>query len=129
MKIINMNFLNRIVLIPVLFFVLVYNSFAQDERSFKIFQFPPNMIPSIDGQTNDWNCVPKDYVIGIDQLWDDSKKHTSVDTTNLNVSVKVGWVKDLNRLYFLYEAYDDSWDFSEPGLHNDTYEFRKFLYF
>jgi hypothetical protein len=80
------------------------------------------MIPGIDGQTLDWDIVPEDYIVGIDQLWDDSKRHPSVDTTNLDVSVKVGWVKGLNRLYFLYEAYDDYWDFSDPGLHNDTYE-------
>jgi len=34
----------------------------------------------------------------------------------------VGWVKGLNRLYFLYEAYDNYWDFGQPGLHNDTFE-------
>ena len=32
----------------------------------------------------------------------------------------MGWVKGLNRLYFLYEAYDNYWDFADPGLHNDT---------
>ena len=26
---------------------------------FKIFQFPPNLIPTIDGQTNDWDIVPE----------------------------------------------------------------------
>ena len=31
-------------------------------------------------------------------------------------------MKGLSRLYFLYEADDDYWDFSEPGLHNDTFE-------
>lgn len=28
----------------------------------------------------------------------------------------------MNRLYFLYEAYDDYWDFARPDLHNDTFE-------
>src|SRR5690606_31484124 len=40
----------------------------------------------------------------------------------LDVRVRVGWVKGLNRLYFLYEAFDNYWDFSLPGLHNDTFE-------
>jgi hypothetical protein len=31
-------------------------------------------------------------------------------------------VKGLNRLYFLYEAHDDYWDFALPGLRNDTLE-------
>ena len=38
------------------------------------------------------------------------------------IRVKVGWVKGLNRLYFLYEADDDYWDFAQPDLHNDTFE-------
>ena len=41
---------------------------------------------------------------------------------NLKVSVRVGRVKDLNRLYFLYEAYDDFWDFEGIDLHNDIFE-------
>jgi len=38
------------------------------------------------------------------------------------VKVKVGWVKGLNRLYFLYETYDNYWDFSRTDLHNDIFE-------
>ncbi len=113
-------------LYSILFLILLatssHVSFSQDQRTYKIFQFPPDRIPTIDGQSSDWDMVPENYEVGTDQLWDDSKRHLSVDTTNLNVSVKVGWVKGLNRLYFLYEAYDDYWDFSDPGLHNDTYE-------
>ena len=41
------------------------------------------------------------------------------DPKNLDVKVKVGWVKGLNHLYFLYEAHDNYWDFGQPGLHND----------
>jgi len=92
------------------------------EITFKVFQFPPNMIPCIDGKTNDWDIVPEDYVIHTDQLVDDTGQHTNADPKNLDIRVRVGWVKGLNRLYFLYEAYDDYWDFSLPGLHNDTFE-------
>ncbi|MFC1691952.1 PKD domain-containing protein [Candidatus Latescibacterota bacterium] len=80
---------------------------------FKIFQFPPNMIPRIDGNTDDWNIVPDDYIIGTDQLTDESgrrPKGQKPDPKSLDVKVRVGWVKGLNRLYFLYEAYDDYWD-------------------
>ena len=90
--------------------------------TFKIFQFPPNMIPRIDGKTDDWDIVPPGYAIGADQLVDDTGKHPSPDPKTLDAKVKVGWVKGLNRLYFLYEAYDDYWDFALPGLHNDTFE-------
>ena len=95
---------------------------GQDSRSYKIFQFPANKIPTIDGERDDWKIVPEDYTVGMDQLWDDSKKHANANPKNLDVKVKVGWVKGLNRLYFLYEAYDDYWDFSLTDLHNDIFE-------
>ena len=44
------------------------------------------------------------------------------DPKTLDVRVRVGWVKGLNRLYFLYEAYDNYWDFSRADLHNDIFE-------
>lgn len=89
---------------------------------FKIFQFPADQIPRIDGNDDDWKMVPDDYAIGSDQLVDDSHPDRKPDPKDLDVKVKVGWVKGLNRLYFLYEAYDNYWDFSQPGLHNDTFE-------
>ena len=80
------------------------------------------MIPRIDGKTDDWDIVPDDYAIHTDQLVDDSGKHSAPDPKNLDIKVRVGWVKGLNRLYFLYEAYKDYWDFARPDLHNDTFE-------
>ncbi len=98
---------------------------AQDNRKFKIFQFPANMIPTIDGKADDWKIVDSSFNVGMDQLWDDrddSVRHRFADPKNLGVNVKVGWVKGMNRLYFLYEAYDDYWDFSLTNLHNDIFE-------
>ena len=91
-------------------------------KTYHVFQFPADRIPRIDGDTSDWAMVPERYVVGTDQLVDDTKKHAGPDPKTLDVRVRVGWVKGLNRLYFLYEASDDYWDFSLPGLHNDTFE-------
>ncbi len=66
--------------------------------------------------------VPERYVVGTSELWEDSGKHEGLLPESLDVRVKVGWVKGMSRLYFLYEAYDDYWDFSLPGLKNDTFE-------
>lgn len=89
---------------------------------FKVFQFPADGIPRIDGELSDWDRVPESYAVKTDELWEDSGKHEKVDTENLEVSVKVGWVAGMNRLYFLYEAHDDYWDFALSGLKNDTFE-------
>lgn len=90
--------------------------------TFKIFQFPPNMIPRIDGNPDDWKMVPDDYAIGMDQMINDGDPNRKPDPKDLDVKIKVGWVKGLNRLYFLYEGYDNYWDFAQPGLHNDIFE-------
>jgi hypothetical protein len=98
------------------------HAFDRTNEVFKIFQFPADRIPRIDGDTNDWTIVPESYVIGTDQFIEDFGKHKLTDASTPHVRIKCGWVKGLNRLYFLCEADDDYWDFSEPGLHNDTLE-------
>ena len=102
--------------------VIPARAFDRPETVFKIFQFPADKIPRIDGNPDDWAMVPESYVIGSDQLTDDSSRKQKSDPKNLDVRVRVGWVKGLNRLYFLYEAYDNYWDFSRADLHNDTFE-------
>lgn len=92
------------------------------ELDAKIFQFPADAIPRIDGDISDWAMVPESYALTHLHLRDNSGRGRTVDPESLQVSVKVGWVKGLNRLYFLYEAYDNYWDFAGPGLQNDTFE-------
>jgi hypothetical protein len=101
------------------------SALERPEVTFKIFQFPANMIPRIDGNDDDWAMVPDSYAIGMDQLEDTEAPGghgTNRDPKDLDVKVKVGWVKGLNRLYFLYEASKGYWDFSRPDLHNDIFE-------
>lgn len=92
------------------------------EVTFKVFQFPHDKIPRIDGNADDWAMVPDSYAVGIDQLIDDEGGHTKPNPQELDVKVKVGWVKGENHLYFLYQAYKSYWDFSRPDLHNDIFE-------
>ena len=88
---------------------------------YRVFQFPADQIPRIDGNPVDWSIVPESYVIGMDQLTD-SHQGLQRDPKDLDVRVRVGWVKGMNRLYFLYEAYYNYWDFSRQDLHNDMFE-------
>jgi hypothetical protein len=89
---------------------------------FKVFQFPADKVPRIDGDDSDWSLVPDSYAITLADMHDDEHKHAAPDAKDLEIKVKVGWVKGLHRLYFLYEASDNYWDFADPGLHNDTFE-------
>ena len=102
-----------------------YNS-ARNGKIFQIFQFPRNQMPRIDGDKSDWELVPKNYTYGTDLLNDtEDGMGTDIDPKDLDVKVTIGWVKGLNRIYFLYEAYDDFWDFERfnpEGYMNDIFE-------
>ena len=97
------------------------HAIERPDMEFSIFQFPRDMMPRIDGDTSDWDIVPDSYAIGLDQL-EDTMYGQPTNPADKDVTVKVGWVNGLNRLYFLVEEYDDYWDFSEPDLHNDIFE-------
>ena len=101
--------------------VLPATALERPDTTFAIGQFPADKIPRIDGDKADWSLVPDHYAIGIDQL-KDTVHDSPIDRADLDVTMRVGWVKGLNRLYFLYEAYDDYWDFSHRDLHNDILE-------
>ena len=93
-----------------------------EKPPFKVFQFPADKIPRIDGDASDWAMVPESYTIGIDQLHNDRTNPNPDPGKVLDVKVKVGWVKGLNRLYFFYESRDSFYDFADPTLHNDIFE-------
>lgn len=93
-----------------------------DTTVFNVFCFPPDKVPVIDGDTRDWDIVPASYVIGMDEMTEDEGKHSKADKNNLDINVKVGWVEGQNRLYFLYEAYDNYWSFTREGLEVDIFE-------
>jgi len=107
----------------VLIIALVLMSFVRPEKEFKIFQFPQNQIPRIDGDFSDWNMVPESYTIGIDELKNTKfGEDKNQDAGDFDLKVKVAWVKDLNRLYFYIDAYDDFWDFKDSALRQDIFE-------
>ena len=121
--------------LAMIFLLVVYHAGAQDlpryqtareGKIFKVFQFPRDQMPRIDGNTDDWLMVPDDYIYDTGQLNDtEDGMGTAIDPADLDVEVIVGWVKGLNRLYFLYKAYDDYWDFGRfnpQGYLNDIFE-------
>lgn len=99
---------------------------ARNGEIFKIFQFPRDQMPRIDGDRSDWDIVPSSYTYTTELLKDtEDGIGTKVDKNDLDVKVTLGWVDGLNRVYFLYEAYDDFWDFGRfnpEGYMNDIFE-------
>ena len=118
--------MHRMFILALIFTMTLLNivgvfALERPDTNFKIFQFPADMIPRIDGDTSDWDMVPDSYKIKGDQL-KDTVRETPYDPKDLDVSVTVGWVKGMSTLYFLYEGYDDYWNFKHPDLRNDIFE-------
>ncbi len=122
-RFVGLLFASGFSLILFLSFPAILFALAYPDTVLKVFQFPADKIPRIDGDPGDWDIVPEKYVYGTDMLIDvEDGRNAAVDVRDCAVQVTVGWVKGLNRLYFLYEAYDNYWDFAETGLHNDMFE-------
>ena len=99
----------RLLLCVLLMVIFPASALERPEVTFKIFQFPADMIPRIDGNADDWNMVPNSYAIGMDQLEDTEVPGghgTDRDPKDLDVKVKVGWVKGLNRVVPVPAAWD-----------------------
>ena len=103
----------------ILILAMPVKSMAQE---YKIWQFTPEQLPKIDGNAADWEAVPDSFVISIDRMKEDEGRYTSAKKSTLDVRVKVAWCAGINRLYFLYEAYDNYWRFSENSLNTDIFE-------
>ena len=102
-----------------------FHSYAIQSRDtiYPIFQFPQNKMPRIDGDFSDWNLVPDTYEIGLDQMKESINGiGFNLDAADLDIKVKVGWVKDLNRLYFYVEVFDDFWEFEQLDIKQDIFE-------
>ncbi len=98
-------------------------AFSRPDTIYYIFQFPQNQIPRIDGDFSDWDMVPDTYTIGLEQMKETvSGMGFNLDPTDLDIKVKVAWVKGLNRLYFNVEVFDDYWDFEKLNIEQDIFE-------
>lgn len=97
-------------------------AFDRPDEVLRVYQFPADAIPRIDGDASDWDRVPASYVIRSDQFAADNGSGRRPDPASLRATIKVGWVKSMNRLYILYEAWDDHWDFASEGLDQDILE-------
>jgi len=105
--------LKKVIALSCISFLMITSIHALErpDKEFKIFQFPTNMIPRIDGNIDDWDIIPVSYAIGTEELSEtELGKGENHNLKDLDVKVRVGWVKGLNRLYFCYEAYDDYWN-------------------
>ena len=80
-----------------------------EETVHKLFQFPDDHVPVMDGDLGDWDVLPDEYLFDLSHFTQ-HKEQTSADAnpTDLNIiRSAVAWNDELNRLYFMAEVYDD----------------------
>ena len=88
---------------------------------FFVVQFPDAVVPTIDGESSDWDIVPGNYAIGIDKLYDPSQfqeaERGGADVSDMNITHRVGWNDNLNKLYFVTTVFDNvhNTDRADPG--------------
>ena len=71
-----------------------------------IFQFPDDLVPTIDGDISDWDIVPDMYWVPMEELIEHYFGNP-VDLENCNVKEAWGWNPTTNKLYFATWIYDD----------------------
>ena len=101
---------------------LLVSALQAEGQEFKIYRFAPDQLPTIDGKGDDWASVTADYRLTEQAMKEDEGKHAEPNPATLRFSVRVGWCAETQRLYFLYEATDDYWRFSENSLQTDIFE-------
>ena len=88
---------------------------------YKIFQFPDEKVPAMDGDLGDWDVVPDEYFFDYTYYAEMHRDSSAIDTTDHYVKrVAVGWNDTHNRLYFMAEVYDDVYRFQKPPAHLDS---------
>ena len=86
-------------------------------RLYKIYQFPDDRLPVLDGDLSDWAMVPESYIIDTSHIFDSVNGNGfNVAPDDLDIQVIVGWSNSTNRIYFMVRKYDDFHNFNRPNL-------------
>lgn len=96
---------------------LPVNAQKPNGSEYKIYQFPNDKIPRLDGDLSDWSEVPESYIIDTSHLFDSEEGNGfNIPRNDLDVRVIVAWNDSTNRVYFMVKQYDDFHNFNRPNL-------------
>ena len=74
-----------IITLLLLQFFCISNLYGQNDNFFKVFCFPSDKIPQIDGDISDWDIVPEKYLITIDSMTEDEGNYMKPDKTTVDI--------------------------------------------
>ena len=87
-----------------------------EDTTFKVFQFPDDHVPQMDGDAADWTKVPPEYFYDYTQYAELHRERGAPDTTEERYSA-VGWqgaVEHLSSGTVIYECYLTPFDDLHP---------------
>ena len=79
------------------------------------FQWPEGQNPTLDGNLSEWDLVPEDYSIGMDDGHLDAEGNADYDFADLNLRVIIGYSQSTEMIYFMMERFDDHYDRDGQG--------------
>jgi hypothetical protein len=82
-------------------------------RVFGVFQWPSNNLPVLDGDISEWDAVPDELWIDLDDpdmVAGEGDVGREKDRSDIYFRFAMGWNDETDRLYYVYDRYDDVWD-------------------
>jgi len=88
-------------------------------RIFGAFQWPTSNLPVLDGDISEWDILPDEVWITLDDpdiVVGEGDVGREKDRANLYFRFAMGWNDELNRLYYVFDRFDDVWDRDAGGI-------------
>ena len=86
----------------------VVSSHEPPGKIFPVFQFPVNGLPQIDGELSDWDIVPEEFWITLENDFGETVRGIGTDDlSDFTVRCIVGWNEETNRVYVMADVVDD----------------------
>lgn len=78
---------------------------------FGAWQWPTSHLPTLDGDISEWEVLPEEIWVDIYQTTvAEGDIGREIDTANLWWRFAMGWNSELDRVYYVFDRFDDIWD-------------------
>jgi len=90
-------------------YVSVASAHVPEGQLYTAFQWPDTHIPVLDGNLSEWDIVPSDYEITLEDHVD-ANGETDFNFASLNIRMIVSYNANDDKIYFMSERFDDYYD-------------------
>jgi len=90
-------------------YVSVASAHVPEGQLYTAFQWPDTHLPVLDGNLSEWDIVPSDYEITLEDHVD-ANGETDFNFASLNMRMIVSYNANDDKIYFMSERFDDYYD-------------------